>query len=299
MKKMFLLITALLGLASAAVAAPTNTPTYTPTPNATLTAAQTQIQQTQTAVAATATYIATSQPTLTPTLTPTGTISPSPTYTPAPKRLKGGNERMRVYYIPSDTTYADGVTALSNTAQPGSANPWMAQSLSQSVAVLSTGTAEIRQTVIVPWNYRGNARLFAILGAQSQGDSVTLTVGVNGQRFNDTTQTVGTFSYIAPPGGNYYLAGTAQNVMAQVYNNLNPLWSGTTASIAQPSVVSRVQLPLPANCAWYWNALPTQAVTLMPGDIVNFDIKRTSGGAGNVYLYDLEFDYEGAQGIPY
>ena len=295
MKKMFLLITALLLGAYAHAATPTNTVT----PNATLTAAQTQIQQTQTAVAATATYIATSQPTLTPTLTPTGTISPSPTFTPAPKRLKGGNERMRIYYIPSDLTQGDGVTALSNTALSGANNAWMAQSLSQSVAVLSTGTAEVRQTVIVPWNYRGNARMFAVMQAQSQGDSVTLTVGVNGQRFNDTTQTVGTFSYIAPPGGFYYLAGTATNIMAQAYASQNPLWSGTTTGISQPSVVSRVQLPLPANCAYYWNTNPTQAVTLMPGDIVNFDIKRTSGGAGNVYIYDLEFEYEGAQGIPY
>lgn len=269
------------------------TATPTPTPNQTATAAQTQIQQTQTAIAATATYIATAFPTQTPTQTPTGTLTPSATFTPSPKQLKD-NEAFRVYFIPSDLTQADGATALSNTALPGSSQAWMAQSLSQSVAVLSTGSAEVRQSMTIPWNYRGRARFFAILGNQSNGDSVTLTCSVNGQRFNCTTQTVGTYSYTPPMGGNYYLPGIAANVIAGV-QGVAPLWNGSATG---PQVVSRVMMPLPASCYNWATVNPTLATTLNPGDIVNFDIKRTSGGAGNVFIYALEFEYAGNSGLP-
>jgi hypothetical protein len=291
MKKIFLSIVALVGLASFASAA---TPTNTVTPNATLTAAQTQIQQTQTAIAATATYVATFYPTLTPTLTPTGTITPSLSPTPPPVQLKP-NERFRVYFIPSDLTQADGISVLGATALPGATSAWMAQSLSQSVAVLSTGTCEVRQTLTIPWNYKGRGELFAVMGNQTTGDSVTITASVAGQRFNNTTQTAGVFSYVQPAGGVYYFPGAATNVISAVYLKRDALYTGSSTL---PQVVSRVLMPLAANAYMGANTNPSLAQTFQPGDIVNFDIKRTTGGSGNVYIYGLEFQYEGNQGLP-
>ncbi len=282
MKKLLLFLLAMLVGISAHAA------TATPTPNATQTAIATNLQATQTAVAATATYIQTAFPTLTPTLTPTGTLTPSPTFTPAPRQLKD-DYRYRLYFQPQQFTQADGITALGATPLPGSASAWLAQSLSETVAVLSTGTAEIRLGMTVPWNYRGNSKLFLLMNAQSIADSVTLTVGVNGQSFNCTTVTVGTYSYFAPSGGVYYMAGTATQVVAGFGGQqVDPLWDTPF------QVVSRVLMPLNAAAAAYADRNPSLGPTIQAGDILNFDIKRTSGGNGNVYIYSAEFQYDNA-----
>lgn len=282
MKKMVLSILALVGLAVNGLAA-----TNTPTPNATQTQAQTNIQATQTALATTATYVRTAFPSLTPTLTPTGTITPSSTFTPSPKQLKS-NFRTRLYFVPSDFTQADGVTSLGASALPGSASAWMAQSLSQSVAVLSTGAAEVRLGMTVPWNYKGDMRLFLLMGAQTATDSVTLTVGVTGQHFNMTTMTAGSFSYTPPPGGFFQLNGTATNVIVG-QQGIAPLWASTF-------VISRVFMPANAAVISYWTGNPTTGLAqIMPGDVLNWDIKRTSGGSGNVFVYNAELQYDYAQ----
>ena len=284
MKKIALILLALVGMFSTARAA-----TPTPTPNLTATAAQTQIQQTQTAVAATATYVQTAFPTLTPTLTPTGTITPSATFTPSPKQLKN-DFRKRLYFIPSDFTQADGITVIGASALPGSASSWMVQDLSQSAAVLSTGAAEVRLGFTIPWDYKGKANLFLIMNCQTIGDSVTLTASVNGQSFNCTTQTVGTFNYTPPRGGRYYIAGTATQVVAGYGGQiLDPLWNTPL------QVVSRVMMPLNPQATAYWNTLPSLYPVIRRGDIVNFDIKRTTAGSGNIYVYGAEFQYDYAQ----
>lgn len=283
MKKIVLMILALAGLAmNAFAAAATNTPTYTP--NATQTQAIVNIQATQTAVAATATYVKTAFPTLTPTLTPTGTLTPSLSPTPGPKQLKSAF-RTRIYFPPTDLTQADGITSLGASALPGATSSWLAQSLSQTVAVLSTGAAEVRLATTIPWNYKGDLRLFAIMGVQTAGDSVTITANMVGQSFNQTTVTAGTASYLNPAGGLWYLNGTAANVIAGV-QPLAPLWSSTF-------VISRVWMPLNPLSLNYWQANP--GGTIQRGDIVNFDIKRTTAGLGNVYIYGFELQYDYAQ----
>ena len=287
MKKMsmFLSIAALVGLASFASAAATNTPTVTP--NATLTAAQTQIQQTQTAVALIATYVATAFPTLTPTLTPTGTISPSPTFTPAPKQIKN-DFRRRIYFQPNEFLNADS-SQLAATALPGATNSWLTiTAQGQAAAVLSTGSAEVRLSFTIPWDFKGDGRLFMLMNALTIGDSVTLTATVNGQSFNCTTQTVGTFSYTPPRGGQYTITGSATQMVAGYIGaqQLNPLWDTPL------QVVSRVMMPLNIQAYAYWNTLPSLYPTIRHGDVVNFDIKRTSGGSGNINIYGAEYNYD-------
>ncbi len=282
MKKMFLSILALVGLASFASAA---TPTVTP--NATLTAAQTQIEQTQTAVAVTATYVKTAFPTLTPTLTPTGTLTPSPTFTPAPKQLKS-DYRRRIYFQPQQMTQADGMTALGTTALPGATSAWLTiTAQNQTAAVLSTGAAEVRLGFTVPWDFKGNARLYFYMNAQSIGDSVTITANLNGQSFNCTTQTTGTFSYFPPRAGAYVMTGSATQIVAGYGGQqVEPLWDTPV------QVVSRVMMPLNAGAARYSTSNPSLGPSIQPGDILNFDIVRTSGGSGNVNVLGEEFQYD-------
>lgn len=281
MKKIVLMLLMLAGLAFTAHAAATNTPTWTP--NATQTQAIVNIQATQTAIAATATYIKTAFPTLTPTLTPTGTISPSPTFTPAPKQLKN-TSRLRLYFQPQQFTQADGVSPMLTYSAAGATTAWLVQSLSQTAFVLSTGAAEVRLGMTVPWNFKGELKLYLLMGAQTTTDSVTITANVVGQHFNDTTQTVGTYSYTPPPGGLFYLNGTAANVIAGV-QALNPLWAAT-------QVISRVQMPLNPSAISYATANPPGYI--QAGDVLNFDIKRSTGGSGNVYVYSAEVQYDNA-----
>lgn len=280
MKKVALVM-ALVGLAASARAA-----TATPTPNLTATAAQTQIQQTQTAVAATATYIATAFPTLTPTLTPTGTLTPSATFTPAPKQIKS-DFRHRIYFQPNEFLNADS-SQLAGSALPGGTQMWLTiTAQGQAAAVLSTGAAETRLSFTVPWDYKGDGRLFLLMNALTIGDSVTLTASVNVQQFNDTTQTVGTFSYTPPTGGAFVITGSATQVVAGYGGQiLNPLWDTPL------QVVSRVMMPLASQAYAYWNTLPTIYPTIRHGSIVNFDIKRTSGGSGNINVFGAEYQYD-------
>lgn len=283
MKKLMLLLLAFLGLAVNVLADNTATPTYTVTPNLTATQAMTNLRATQTAIAATATYIRTAFPTLTPTLTPTGTISPSPTYTPAPKQLKN-SARLRLYFRPQNFTQGDGLTVLGATALPGAASAWLAQVLSQTVAVLSTGAAEVRLGMTVPWDFKGDLRLYCLMGAATAGDSVTITARIAGQGFNKTTVTAGTFSYQAPGGGRYNLNGTATNLLTQA---ADPLWASTL-------VVSRVLMPL--NVAAYSYSTSNPPGNIQAGDVLNFDLLRTSGGTDNVYIYSIEVQYDNATG---
>lgn len=285
MMKKVTLFMALVGLAAFAQAAtPTNTPTVTP--NATQTAAQTQIQQTQTAIAATATYVATAFPTLTPTLTPTGTLTPSATFTPSPKQLKG-DYRIRIYFIPSDFTNIDG-SPLAGTALPGGVNMWLSNTAQgQTDAVMSTGSAETRLQMTVPWDFRGDGRLFLYMNALTIGDSVTLTANVACQNFNDTTQTVGTFSYTPPTGGAFSINGSATQVVAGYGGQITaPLWDTPL------NVVSRVMMPLNTQAYAYWNNMPTLFPAIKRGTILTFDIKRTTGGSGNINIYGAEYQYD-------
>ncbi len=282
MKKLVLTV-ALAGMALSAYATnPTSTPT--PTPNATTTAAMANIQNTQTAIAATATYIRTAFPTLTPTLTPTGTISPSPTYTPNPQQLKN-KQRLRLYFRPQNLTQADGITSLGASALAGSASAWMAQVLSQTVAVLSTGAAEVRLNFTVPNDFNGDLRVYALMGAATAGDSCTITARLAGQSFNHTTVTAGTFSYQAPGGGRWNLNGTATNLLTQP---LEPFWTNTL-------VISRVLMPL--NVAAYASPNANPPGLIQKGDVINLDLLRASGGTDNVYVYSLEVQYNNETGV--
>jgi hypothetical protein len=286
MKKTALL---LLALALAPVLGWAATPTNTPTPNATQTAAQTQIQQTQTAIAATATYIQTAFPTLTPTLTPTGTLTPSPTFTPAPKQLKS-DQRERYVIYPVDFTSATGATLLNGTTTTGGTVPWLAQNLSQTCAVLSTGAAEVRMEWVVPRDFKGNLKLYAYCLNTVVGDGVSLTVSVTGQHFNMTTQSAGTYSYTPPPGGFYQISGVSTQILAGTYADADPLWDTPV------QVVSRVHLPTAASLSAYATANPPGYVQY--GDLLNIDILKAAGNAGLLYVYDVECQYDYYVGIP-
>lgn len=273
------LVMVLVGLAAFARAA-------TPTPNLTATAAQTQIQQTQTAIAATATYIQTAFPTLTPTLTPTGTITPSVTLTPVPKQIKS-DFRHRIYFQPNEMLNADS-SQLAATAIPGGVNSWLTiTAQGQAAAVLSTGSAEVRLSFTIPWDYKGDGKFFLLMNAMTIGDSVTITASVDVQDFNCTTQTVGTFSYTPPRGGKFNIAGVATQIVAGYGGqSSSPLWDTPL------QVVSRVMMPLASQAYAYWNTLPTIYPTIKHGAIVNFDIKRTTGGSGNINIYGAEYSYD-------
>ena len=264
----------------------------TATPNLTSTQIALNLAQTAVALTTTATYIQTAFPTLTPTLTPTGTITPSNTFTPSPRSLKN-DYRARVYFRPQDLTQDDGVTVLGATPLPGATSSWLAQSVSQTVAVLSTGAAKVRLGMTVPWNYKGSLRLYALMSARTIGDNVTITASIMGQSFNHTTLTAGTYSYTAPPGGAYAIPGAATSVLAGNYACDNPLWDTPVC------VVSRVQLPLAVAASYYSNANPLLVAGIInAGDTLNFSITRATGGTDNVYIYGLEVQYDFKQDIP-
>lgn len=289
MKRVTLFIlSALLGLASMASAA-----TATPTPNQTATAAQTQIQQTQTAVALTATYIATAFPTLTPTvtLTPGGTITPTATFTPAPKQLKNQSFE-RNYQLPNEFMQANGVSYLLSVSTTGAIVPWLGQVASQTVAVLSTGAAEVRIPWVVPYDFKGNLRCFMYANDTVIGDNVSVTANVNIQHFNDTTQTVGTFSYTPPTGGAYSWSGTSNVALLAGLNTYSSacLWDNPL------QVVSRIRLPVSGGVSAYSNAGAPYYGTVKHGDFFNLDIVKAAGNLGLLEIYAVEFEYDNAPG---
>ena len=287
MKKFLLAFSLLLLMASTKLAI-----AATPTPNLTATQIASNLAQTAVALTTTATYIQTAFPTLTPTLTPTGTITPSNTFTPSPRSLKN-DYRARVYFRPQDLTQDDGVTVLGATPLPGAANSWLAQSMSQTVAVLSTGAAKVRLGMTIPWNYKGGLRLYALMGAQTIGDNVTITASIMGQSFNKTTLTAGTYSYTPPTGGAYAIPGAATSILAGRYASDNPLWDTPVC------VVSRVQMPLAVAASYYSNANPLLVAGIIrSGDVLNFSIARATAGVDNVYIYGLEVQYDFKPDIP-
>ncbi len=282
------LLSALLGLASMASAA-----TATPTPNQTATAIQTQIQETQTAVAATATYIATAFPTLTPTvtLTPGGTITPTATFTPAPKQIKSKTFE-RNYRYPIDFTSAGGVALLGSVTTTGSTVPWLSQQASQTCATMSTGAAEVRVSWIVPWDFKGNLRVFLYANDTVIADNISMTANVNVQHFNDTTQTAGTYSYTPPPGGAVSFSGTSNVALLAGLNTYSSacLWDSPV------QVVSRIRMPVNNSVAAYVDAGPPIYNTIHPGDSFNLDLVKAAGNGGLLNIYYVEFEYDNAPG---
>ena len=258
--------------------------TATPTPNATQTAAIANIQATQTAIAVTATYVATEYPTLTPTLTPTGTLTPSPTFTPGPKQLKS-NYRERNYWNAQEILTSAG-TGLATIAQ---------DSNDLSYVALADSGATVRIQWTVPWDFKGGLNLFALMQCAATGETdVHITVDANGQHFNTTSQTQGTFSYVQPPAGAWSETGTSTNVIASSYGISASLFPGTATSGSE--VFSRVSLPLPFGLNGYIYNLPS--TNIWPGDTVNFSITRSDAGSTSVRLYGFEAEYDYNPDIP-
>lgn len=213
-------------------------------------------------------WAVTDTPTKTPTPTWTPTLSPTPTvtYTPSPVAIKP-TTLARTYVHPSIFKQADGITALGTSALPGSSLLWYAQVASQTAAVMSTGTAEVRFNVILPANYKATkgVNFYAYASSSVTYTTVSLTTSLNTQGFNALTSTA------------QYFAGAETNVITQ---GRSPLIPGR---------MSRVLLTTaPTNGGFSYK----------PGDLINVDIVRKDAGVGLLYLYGIEVEYDYYFGEP-
>lgn len=194
----------------------------------------------------------------TPTVTPTSTVTP--TFTPTPSAQFDASLG-RDYIYPNAIFNNDGVTLASavTTPVPGGAGLWVAQSLSQTTFVLSTGTAGAR------WSYgiRGdfakgvnapNMNVWAYCSTTATATAFTVTLNVARRSMNN----------LYPQGQTVYL-GSATSITNQLTN------SSITAKVL------RVKLPLSSSARF------------QTGDQLNFDLQSTSLVNLNVYRLEMEY----------
>ncbi len=209
-------------------------------------------------------HAVTDTPTFTPTITPT--FTPTPTWTPSPTGAL--NQNMAHEYIsPRRFVQDDGVTIGGTSALPGATSFWYAQFMSQTVAVISTGTAAVRWDYVMPSDYKQwskGFKAYAYIYDTASSTTVAFTMNIYGQHFNQLTSTA------------WAMTGTAKNITTQ---GLSKRW---------PSMMSRVLLNTPGQ-------LTTAAGVnnVKPGDLLNFELVRTAGTSGNIYIgaIEIERDY--------
>jgi hypothetical protein len=192
--------------------------------------------------------------------TPTPTFTPTATWTPSPVAVQAqGGSRVMVY--PSQVYANNGVVLASavTTPLPGNTNPWVAQVVSRTAFVMSTGSAKARVQFVLPKDFDRYMTLYAYASTTATVQSITMTINVSKQSFNGSlTNTTGTVVY----------PGTA-TAMASV-------WPGLQSSETK---LVRSKLPA-ADCS-----------ACKAGDLVNVDIQRTGGTTTDLYIYAVEAEY--------
>ena len=206
---------------------------------------------------------ATDTPTSTPTFTPTFTVTPVRQF---------DHSRARVMAMATDCMNDDQVTRPIPTPLPGSASVYLAQYLSQTSAVLSTGAAKVRISFSVPGNYGGQPKFYAYVATTAAvATSLSLTVNTNVQRFNNG-------SVINTP-----YAGAITNVNAPTYVPGRLINSNTS--------IVRLLLPVSGTAVPVLSGLNRPNV-LQPGDTVNLDILRGGGTTTDMYVMKFEMEYK-------
>ena len=214
--------------------------------------------------------------------TPTPTFTPSPTYTPTytPTQVAIINVNVgHIFKSYADLKQNDGVTAALTSSAPGSASIYLAQQLSQTCAIFSTGTAIARFVVLIPNDYKSNLRLYGIMNPSTTGDTTTaFCTNVQVQRLNALTSTALTATYM----------GVTLNVQSGAFTGSDPLTLTTQASyLMQDSRYSLVYLPISAT------VLGPGPSGFKPGDTLNFQIVKAGGTTTATALLgvDLEYNY--------
>ena len=164
------------------------------------------------------------------------------------------NNTSRSIVFPIDCTAADGVGDVT-----------LAQSQSQTAAVLSTGTAAVRFAWMCPNDFDGQLRVFAYGTHSTITNTVTMKVDTRVHRMNGLTSSA-----------TVYL-GTDTNVQTQnAYSFL-------------ASRMSRFLLPTAPF-------LLTSTAGIKAGDLVNFHVQKTGGTDGATSVYAFEVQYQAIQG---
>jgi hypothetical protein len=207
-------------------------------------------------------FAATDTPTSThtPTITPTFTLTP--TFTPTPIAAFDPNWA-RDYIYPQDVFATDGVVLASavTTPLPGAAAPWVAQSLSRTAFVLSTGSAKARFSYGVQGDFaKGvnapNMNVWAYASTTATAVAITVTLNVTRNSMNNLL-----------PAGQLVYPGTATSVTSALTG------SGTAGKVI------RFKLPLSSSARFQY------------GDHLSFDLQRTGGVTTDLNIYRIEVEY--------
>lgn len=198
--------------------------------------------------------------TATPTVTPTNT--PTPTFTPTPV-AQYDPAMYREFIYPQSIFANDGVVLASavTTPLPGDAAPWVAQSVSATAFVMSTGSAKVRFSYGVPGNYLArpntpNMNVWVYCNTTATANAMTVTMNVARNPMNN----------LLPSGGTVYV-GTATSI---------------TTALAGSSTAGkflRVKMPMPSTARF------------QQGDHLSFDLQRSGGVTTDLYVYRVEIEY--------
>jgi hypothetical protein len=206
--------------------------------------------------------LAFSAATATPTFTATLTRTPTATFTPSPVAAFDASN-YREYTYPQSVWAGNGVVLASavTTPLPGATAPWVAQVVSQTAFVMSTGSAQARWTYGIPGNYErkinlSNMNVWAYVATTATAQTITMTLNVSRNPMGN----------LYPQGGIVY-PGTATSMTSQFTN------SSITGKVL------RVKLPLSSSARF------------QAGDQLNFDLRRSGGVTTDVYIYRLEVEY--------
>jgi len=205
----------------------------------------------------------------TPTFTATLTSTPTPTNTPTAVAIK--NTNLEREQIPVNRfTKSDGITSLGTSVD--TANPYYIQAVSNTCAVLGTATAKVRFQWVVPNDYKNNLKFYAYCYLDTVGvTTCAITVDTAIQHFNALTSTSTVYT------------GTSTNI--QQYN------AGMCCPL-QDGVMGRFFLPLSSTVV----SVPEVGI-VHKGDIINCLITRSAGSSGNLYICDIEAEYNYNFGI--
>ncbi len=203
----------------------------------------------------------------TPTSTATPTSTITPTFTPTPTRTNTpvsgfGSQTGRVIVQAQEFLSSDGVTIPVTTPVVG-VGAWLAQTLSYTAYVFSTGTASARIQFTVPADYMRTTGFWLYGYNSSVTNTVTLQADVSKVSFGALTSTSRVY------------VGTATNVQTQ---NTGRMFDAR---------YNRIWIPL--NVALYGGG-STGGTALKAGDLLNILIQRT-GASGNLAVFAAEFEY--------
>ena len=198
--------------------------------------------------------------------TPTPTFTPTLTWTPTPISIISGSTS-RVVVDAVDVCANDGVVLASavTTPLPGAAAPWLAQSMSFTAAVMSTGSAKCRIQFVLPNDYQRFLSLYAYASTTATPQTLTMTLNLKRQAFGASSSA----TYTAK-----VLLGTATSMLLTY-----PGLQGASTKMV------RAKLPLPTcnDCK--------------AGDLINVDVQRSGGTTTDLYIYRFEAQYDAKQGI--